>query len=218
MMPAALAAMLLAASPPQLSPPPLLEAPASLPGVTSGLSAPPLLEAVFPDAASLPWFGVSADVGVPDGVGISLALRPVSWLRVSGGPVHNSAATGLRAELTLIPLQWPVRPTLSAALGRYGEGDARPLARAIVGAAFLGEDAFERVEYDWASVMVGLELGSARSFSLALQGGLSRARLWLPSVEGSAQAGAGEVNLTTSVPHLELWAPSVRVGLIVYLY
>ncbi|HJX65100.1 MAG TPA: hypothetical protein VJ860_14250 [Polyangia bacterium] len=51
----------------------------------------------------LPIFGLMADVGVPDGLNVSLAIRPRKWVRFCAGGGANSMSYGWRMGVTLLP-------------------------------------------------------------------------------------------------------------------
>ncbi|MGA9520138.1 MAG: hypothetical protein WBV82_01660, partial [Myxococcaceae bacterium] len=139
-----------------------------------------------------------------------------SWVRISAGPAYNGAAAGVRGGLTVIPFQWPVRPTLSVSAGHFPEGDARGLMRLVSGAGFPGDQVLSRLQYDYASAQLGLEIGSARGASFTLRGGLSRVHVRLPGFEEAARVALADPELTASVPEADLLVPSLQLGLLVY--
>src|SRR5215212_6807365 len=86
-------------------------------------------------AAVTPWIGAMADVGLPDGATASIVVRPIRSLRAHAGVSHNMISLGERVGLTWVPLSWWASPTLSIEYGHYAEGNANPLARAVMGDA-----------------------------------------------------------------------------------
>src|SRR5258708_7826983 len=54
-------------------------------------------------APSLPWLGLMADAGIPDGMQGSLVLRPFKVLRASVGGGYNMISKGVRVGATLLP-------------------------------------------------------------------------------------------------------------------
>src|SRR3989442_4804519 len=92
---------------------------AAVPGIARGAEAA--------SAPALPLVGVMADVGLPDGAGASLVVRPMKWLRVTGGGTYNMISSGVRAGASLLPFGWG--PSLSVEGGHYFDGDANGLVR-----------------------------------------------------------------------------------------
>src|SRR5439155_7834734 len=84
------------------------------------------------EAPVTPRFGAMVDAGVPDGATASIVVRPIRSLRVHAGVSHNAISLGERAGLTWVPLSWWASPTLSVEYGHYPEGNANPLARAVI--------------------------------------------------------------------------------------
>ncbi len=171
---------------------------------------------------ALPRFGVMADAGLPDGANASLVFRPFSWLRAHGGGGTNMISKGVRAGVTLVPFGSGLSATLEA--GHYFDGDANGLARRFAGSSFQSE-LLERVGYDYANGHLGLDFGSRR-VTFYIHGGMSYVRANIHNVDSvlSAQAAAnGADSGTTEVsvkqdPIVRAWFPSVKLGLIVYLF
>ena len=169
-----------------------------------------------------PRFGVMADAGLPDGANASLVFRPFSWLRAHGGGGSNMISKGVRAGVTLLPFGSGPSATLEA--GHYFEGDANGLARRFAGSSFQSE-LLERVGYDYANAHLGLDFG-ARRVTFYIHGGMSYVRANVHNVDSVIAAGAvanGADTGTTEVsvkqdPIVRAWFPSVKLGLIVYLW
>ena len=170
-----------------------------------------LVLAVCGVAAGEPRFGVTADVGVPDGANAAVVYRPLRTLRVHGGVGHNYVSRGVRAGLTLIPLRSVVTPTLSVDYGRYFEGDANPLARKVMGDPEYHSSLLEDVGYDYANAHVGLEVGRTR-FTFFFHAGVSR-------VTGNLRGLAGDDPdvMFTQDPRMTMWTASARLGFVLYL-
>ena len=187
---------------------------ADVPATVTGVPAP------APKAP--PRFGVMADAGLPDGANVSLVFRPLSWLRAHGGGGTNMISKGLRAGVTLLPFRSGPSATLEA--GHYFDGDANGLARRFAGSSFQSE-LLERIGYDYANAHLGLDFGSRR-VTFYIHGGMSYVRANIHNVDSviSAQAAAnGADSGTTEVsvkqdPIVRAWFPSVKLGLIVYLF
>jgi hypothetical protein len=158
-------------------------------------------------------FGVTMDVGAPDGGVASLVYRPVRPLRVHAGVGHNLVSTGLRAGVTLVPFKTWATPTLSLDYGRYFEGDANGLARMLSGDDSYSSPLLERVGYDYANAHLGLELGNGR-VTFYLHAGASRIT---SDVQRSEVMTSETSSVTVGDAHMTLWTVSGRMGLLFYL-
>jgi hypothetical protein len=176
-----------------------------------------------PSPVRLPIFGLMADVGVPDGLIGSLAIRPLSWLRLAAGGGTNSISRGWRTGLTLLP--FAAGPSASFEYGQYQDGDANTLAKKIIGGNFNGSPLLERVGYQYMNAHLGLDFGS-RWFVFFLHGGITMLRGQIHNVdaaikEGTAHdastAGATEV-VVRQEPKVKAIGSSVKMGLILYFW
>jgi hypothetical protein len=125
-----------------------------------------------PEDEKTNWFGLqlAVDAGVPDGLGVGLALAPVPHVRVSVSGLTNIMGAGIRGGLSLVPFaSWTLHPILSLDWGRYFTGDAR---------MFVAE-APAKLTYDFVDATLGLEL-MFRVVVLRAGGGV--ARIWAPDV------------------------------------
>jgi hypothetical protein len=171
---------------------------------------------------ALPRFGVMADAGLPDGANASLVFRPSSWLRAHAGGGSNMISKGVRAGVTLLPFGSGPSATLEA--GHYFDGDANGLARKFAGSSFQSA-LLERVGYDYANAHLGLDFGSRRA-TFYIHGGMSYVRARIHNVDSvlaaeavanGADSGTTEVSVKQD-PIVRAWFPSVKLGLIVYLW
>jgi hypothetical protein len=171
---------------------------------------------------ALPRFGVMADAGLPDGANASLVFRPLSWLRGHAGGGSNMISKGVRAGVTLLPFGSGPSATLEA--GHYFDGDANGLARKFAGSSFQSA-LLERVGYDYANAHLGLDFGSRRA-TFYIHGGMSYVRARIHNVDSvlaaeavanGADSGTTEVSVKQD-PIVRAWFPSVKLGLIVYLW
>jgi hypothetical protein len=157
-------------------------------------------------------FGVMADAGVPDGATASLVFRPIRMVRLHAGGGYNMVSTGVRAGVSVVPLSSWVSPTVTVDVGRYAEGDANPLARTLSGDSTVSSPMLERVGYDYLNAHVGLELGRTWA-TFYLHAGMSRVS---GQIRGLEEAAEGDVTISED-PNVTMWAPSARIGLIVYV-
>src|SRR5438105_3725136 len=86
--------------------------------------------ATAPAPDSLPWLGLMADAGVPDGMQGSLVLRPTKWLRTGVGGGYNMISKGVRAGLSLLP--FGRGPSATLEVGHFFEGNANTTASKYV--------------------------------------------------------------------------------------
>jgi hypothetical protein len=171
----------------------------------------------------LPWLGVMADAGVPDGMQGSLVLRPFKWFRGSVGGGYNTISKGVRAGASILP--FGRGPSATLEVGRFFEGDANATARKFMGAGFQDNAALERVGYDYANAHLGLDFGYKR-VTFYLHGGMSYIRGQVhnldqfvqnqPSINGQ-DANGTEVSIPKPVT-VKAIVPSAKIGLIVYLW
>jgi hypothetical protein len=171
-------------------------------------------------AAALPVFGIMADAGLPDGTAASLVFRPTSWIRLHGGGTYNFISSGVRSGATWLPLGWG--PSLTVEGGHYFDGNANQLARRLAGADFKSNAALERIGYDYANAHLGLDFGSRRA-TFYLHGGVSVIRATVHNLDDVVQSQTSADGSSTQViikqdPTIRAFTPSVKLGLIVYLW
>jgi len=169
-------------------------------------------------ALARPRIGAMLDLGVPDGVTTSIVVRPVAWLRAHAGLSHNLISLGQRAGVTVAPLGWWATPSVSLEVGRFAEGNANPLARAVTGDETVSSAALQRVGYRYANARLGVELGRTWC-TFYVHAGMS----WLAGNirDLGAEAMSSSTGTTTisfpSDPIVRMWTVSSRAGLVVYL-
>lgn len=200
----------------------------ALMAVPSGWQSPPLVEADVPDAPTPPplvraavdssgpaapaRFALLFDVGVPDGVGLGLRVRPAGPVFVTAGVVSNGVALGVRAGFGILFFRDSfVRPTIAVDGGRMFEGDGSVLMSAFAPQG-LGTNALKKVRYDFASAHAGLELGTQR-FAVVLRAGASYVDARL---DGAVEAFGGSAGMAVEGDPVivRLFHPSVRVGIV----
>jgi hypothetical protein len=167
--------------------------------------------------------GVMADAGVPDGANGSLVLRPAPWLRLHAGGGTNTVSAGYRGGVTLT-LPSGAGPSVSVDVGHFRDGAATGLVRSFLGGQGDLEPLFARIGYTYINAQLGLELGHG-PVQFFIHGGLSRISTTLhnatAALEKARGASAKSDPSTTVVvredPVLRVWAPSVKMGLVVYL-
>jgi hypothetical protein len=170
-------------------------------------------------ASTHPHLGVMTGVGVPDGATAGLAWRPIRALRVEASAAHNYVSPGVRAGLTYIPFASWFTPTIAVGYGHFFERDANPAARQISGDATFSSPLLERVGYDYGDARVGFEMGR-KHVTFYLHAGITRLTTQIHGVAEAAGApSAGSmVTITTGDPRITLYAPSLDLGFVVYLF
>jgi opacity protein-like surface antigen len=146
-------------------------------------------------------FGMSMDVGVPDGAALGVVMRPrFDWLRLGAAVTHNGIAPGVRLGVTIDPIAFPIAPTLTIEGGHSWAGTVPMLQ----GSPSIG--------YDYANFHLGIEVGNRASFRFFLRGGAS----WVDM--SSAQAQNTGVAITgIGNPSYTGWlAPSAKLGFALY--
>jgi hypothetical protein len=174
-------------------------------------------------APKLPWLGIMADAGIPDGMQGSLVLRPFKVLRASVGGGYNMISKGVRVGATLLP--FGRGPSGTIEVGRFFEGDGNAAARSFFGANFQGMPVLERIGYDYANAHLGLDFGYKRA-TFYIHGGMSYIRGQIhnaqeqissdPSINGT-NANGTQISFKQD-PTIKIIGPSAKIGLIVYLW
>jgi hypothetical protein len=192
-------------------------APAAAPEPASPEASPPASEPAAVASAApapaaprprLPRWGVALGAGFPEFVAVDAMYRPWRFLRLRAGPSWNTVAFGIHGGVELVPVNWAITPVLALHGGKFLRSD--------FGRYLKGDDAdvkpiVERIDYSYAAVDLGLELGSPRGFSVALRAGLSFVSV---SSGGSATyADDDGRTVTMTKPSLAATLPSAKLTL-----
>jgi hypothetical protein len=165
--------------------------------------------------------GAIAGIGVPDGATLGLAWRPVHALRLEASFADNYISPGYRGGVTYIPFRSWATPTLGVAYGHFAERDANPVIRQVTGNPTFDSAMLDRFGYDYAAARVGLEFGR-KPFTFYLHAGATRITAAVHDIaaasSSSAMQSASNVSITTTDGHVVLWAPTVDLGFVVYLF
>jgi hypothetical protein len=166
------------------------------------------VQAQRPDADHVPTpaapahraFGLTMDVGVPDGAAVGVVVRPkFDWVRLGASATHNGIAPGVRLGVTIDPVDYPLAPTLTVEGGHYWEGKLPTLKDS------------PSIGYNYANFHVGLEVGSRASFRFFLRGGAS----WVDVTAASQTQGSMTGGTVSGIgnPSYSGWlAPSGKLG------
>jgi hypothetical protein len=187
------------------APAPSVAEPAPPPPLVMGDSAPATPTERTPDriagspAQPRHMWGITMDLGIPDGAGLGLAMRPLDWLRLGGAVTHNGMAPGVRLGVTLDPLPSPVGVTFTVEGGHYWSG------------TIPGIQGLPPIAYNYANFHAGLEFGNRSGFRFFVHGGAS----WLDLSGATAQ----NATLATTLSNLSYrgWlTPSAKLGVSLY--
>ncbi len=141
------------------------------------------------------WLGLQADVGVPDGAGIGAVVRPgITWARLEASYTYSMVASGVRGGITIDPLATIVAPTLTIEGGAAFDGE--------LPASWLHLSGNARVNYQYANVHLGLELGRRDSWRIFIRGGATGVRAEaadLHSATGAMSASADRLDVNATV-------------------
>lgn len=162
---------------------------------------PPAAPCRLPDASPsrFRYLGVELDVGVPSGLAFGVAVRPgVPWVHLSLAATY-AILPGMRLALTFDPLPALVSPSLSLEAGR---AFSAPIPRTQA-----------RVNYDYASIQLGVEGGKRDRYRLFLRAGGSWLRGRISHLEAAVDPVAG-VNL--GEPRVTAFATTIKAGLVTY--
>jgi hypothetical protein len=161
-----------------------------------------------PPPPPLPRLAVAVSGGSPEFVTASLVFRPFPSVRFFGGPSWSYFAWGLQGGVVVAPWNGSVTPTLSVAVGKIFPADLSRYAGS--GAKRELEPLLRRVDYQYAAVDLGLELGNPRGFAFFLRLGLAFASA---SADGDATYVADRgATVTVKDAAVHATVPSLKLG------
>jgi hypothetical protein len=124
-------------------------------------------------APRLPRWGLALGGGFPDFAKASVMFRPVSRVRLFAGPAWNYFAWGVQGGVELLPWSWAVSPLLSLEAGKFMRSDLGTLVSSDGEDAAKMKPLLARVDYAYAALDLGVEIGSPRGLAFSLKVGLS---------------------------------------------
>ena len=148
-----------------------------------------------------PFIGLMLDLGVPDVLTLAAVIRPLDWLRVTGGLSHNLLSIGLRAGVGVVPFDYWVSPSLMLEIGHFFNGNPQSI---------VNQDGVPtEISYFFANIQGGLNFNIGRVV-IFLRGGVSR-------VESSFSPDVADTSFYfPKKPNLKAWIPSLKLGTVVY--
>jgi hypothetical protein len=113
-----------------------------------------------PAHASRHPFGLTTDVGLPDGANLGLVLRPAAWGRLHGTVGTNSASLGFRGGATVIPYWfWHFGPSVTFEAGYCRVGNVNSVLRTFFQVPSWMKDYAQQAGYTYYNAHLGIEFG-----------------------------------------------------------
>lgn len=161
-----------------------------------------------------PWYpklGVAIGGGFPDLASASLLFRPISHVRFFAGPMWGYVGWGVQGGVVLVPWNAWIAPTISLEGGKLFRSDVTFLAKDKGGVPEGIEPLLRNIDYQYAAVDLGLELGSPRGLASYVRVGLSYVSLKANGTATYTSDTGSKVSLSDPSFHGTL--PSVKFGL-----
>jgi hypothetical protein len=195
-----------------LSAPAFSQTPAVVEGPGAEASAAAVAEPLSP---ALPHFGLSLDVGIPDGAVLAGVVRPADWVRLSLGLAYNAISPGVRVGATFTPFHFLITPSLTVEAGHFFVGDPGSKFNVLVGSSGTAAEDFQHITYDYGNLHLGMEIGGAR-FSGFLHVGMSYVHAQVHDFQAALQKNTSDPTLEADDPSLRFTVPSLKLGLLFY--
>jgi len=184
------------------------------PSPASGVSASaPLAE---PPSERPKLLGMALDVGVPDFAALSVLVRPLPYVRVSGSMLYDYVGFGVRGGLSVQPYFF-IAPSLNFEVGRFFESNAN--GKLPVKLSTKYQPLLDQFGYTFMNLQLGIEVGAPDTAVFFIRGGLSR--MWMTAHninQVAASTSSNGTQLQVSDANLRLGVPSVKVGFMVYFW
>lgn len=163
--------------------------------------------------------GATLDMGLPDGLMLGVAVRPLSWLRLQASGGTNAISPGVRTGVSL-RLPQRVSPSLSIDVGKYFEGNANGVLRTVGGSGYRDSSTASKIGYEFVNLRGGIEFGNV-SATFFVHGGVSYVRSRLHHTNDLVSGAIGtesatSISVADDTP-VRAWVPSVKFGLLLYL-
>lgn len=165
------------------------------------------------DADPASRWGLVVDAGFPQGASVSAAFRPVPAVRFWAGPAWNYIGLGIQGGVAVVPWHFALTPVLSAEAGRYFSSDVSFLASESQGVPPEIAPLLEDVDYSYAALHAGVELGSQGGLVFSLRLGLSYLSAQARGTATVTDSGSGTVVRFTD-PKVRGTVPSVKLGVL----
>lgn len=150
------------------------------------------------------YVGITTDIGMPDILSLAVTVRPLWWLRLSGGGNTTLWSGGLGGGVTFVPLKRLLSPSLTLDAGHVFATDVGGIPKTFG----IGVTA-QRVGFDYASAHAGLEIGAQRKYTISIRAGASFLNLD-SDPDGTMPSSFSHANL-------RVWTFSGKVAFTVFL-
>jgi len=188
------------------------------PSTSSASHGSPSGGEMSPTANRSPILGLLLDGGFPDGFAVSALYRPWFPVRLDAGVTYNLIGFGVRGGATLVPFRFGIAPLLRGELGHTFNGDARGLVGHFTTLTPTEQTLLKSVSYDYASLQLGLEIGSPDRMVFFVRGGLAWFWTTVQHFQSATQANVGEMVIEARDPKVNGMVPTVNVGLLLFLW
>jgi hypothetical protein len=101
------------------------------------------------------FFGVSSDIGLPDGLNVGLVVAPTDWMRLGASIGTNSASLDYRGGLSLIPMGWG--PSLSLEVGHCNIAATTSVIRTFFSVASWMQLYVQELGYTYVNAHLGFD-------------------------------------------------------------
>ena len=175
--------------------------------------------ATSPTASRSPILGLLLDGGFPDGLAVSALYRPWLPIRLDAGLTYNLIGFGVRGGATLVPFRFGIAPLLRGELGHTFDGDASGLVGHFSTLTPTEQTLLKSVSYDYASVQLGLEIGSSDRMVFFVRGGLAWFWTTVQHFQSAAQANAGGGTVIEAQdPKVRGTVPTASLGFLLFFW
>jgi len=175
------------------------------------LAAPAPAPAPTPIEEPYPQFGLQFALGAPDGAVLSFVYSPLYWLLLDAGFAYT-LAPGFVLGVEFRPIDFFVSPIIRGEYGYYFAGNTSDQIKKWVGLPEASWPLIGDASYDWFSGLVGIALGSRRSFTATLEGGIGYLSL---NVKGGTTT-SGNATITVEPYKVTAFMPVARLSFLYF--
>jgi hypothetical protein len=185
------------------------------PAADPAAAPPPPAEPPSAAARDFTRFGAILDAGAPDGVGIWGVFRPWKFFRAQLGTSTNGISPSIRVGAS-VAFYFPVTPSLNVEAGHFFIGNANRLLRVTSNNPNVDLPMLRRVNYQYASALLGLEFGSPKWFTFFLKVGVTYVQTQVRGLQTFFQEITVDPSIEATPMALRFTTPSVKLGFTVY--
>lgn len=160
------------------------------------------------------FIGFRSDIGVPDGLGFSLAYRFVKFWQMEIGGTTTLVGAGVRVGTTMF-LPYYISPLINVEYGHQWVGDANKLVT-LFGAPDPKVSLLSNIEYDYVNLHGGLQFGNPNWAMIFIHIGYSYVWGNTNGLQKFIQERASRETVTANEATAKIWAPSIKAGIQLY--